>query len=348
MHKLMQNYAQPTITAQQGRSIWLAMHDDVKAQRLIAPSLLSTLGKLSILFLLLSIALALSWFQSSWLGIAAGYLALSFLMAQFAFIGHDAGHGAISEKSALNRTLGHVSMTLVTGLAFDEWIDRHRAHHRHCQEEHNDPDMAVAHVVSLTHASLAQKGAVGKLMARHQHWFIWPLSLLFAHSQRHLSQAGVLKDLRLYWVDALVLILHFSLWFALPCFVFNVPLITALLAYLIPLFILGPHLAAIFWVNHIGMPLIKNAQDFSFFEHQVVTSRSITNHSIWNRLFGGLNYQIEHHLFPQVPSHRLGKVQAIVRKHFAHHHIAYAELTWSQAIHSIASHLRNISRLAKI
>jgi fatty acid desaturase len=217
-----------------------------------------------------------------------------------------------------------------------------------CQEEHNDPDMAVVHVVSLTHASLEQKGVVGKFMAKHQHLFIWPLSLLFAHSQRHLSQVGVLKDLRQYWLDALVLILHFSLWFALPCFVFNVPLITALLVYLIPLFILGPHLAAIFWVNHIGMPLIKNAEAFSFFEHQVVTSRSITNHSMWNRLFGGLNYQIEHHLFPQVPSHKLVKVQAIVRKHFARHHIAYAEVTWLQAIHSIAVHLRNISRLTTI
>ncbi len=341
----MQTYAQPTLTTQQGRDIWLTLHDEVKAQQLIAPALLGTLSKLVLLFLLLSIALALSWFQTSWQGISLGYLALSMLMAQFAFIGHDAGHGALSHKSAVNRALGQLSMTLVTGLAFDEWITRHRAHHRHCQDEHKDPDMAVAHVVSLTQASLQQKGKFGKFMAQHQHLFIWPLSLLFAHSQRHLSQAGVLNALRRQPIDAMVLIGHFSLWFAIPYFLFDVPVTKAILAYVIPLFILGPHLAAIFWVNHIGMPIIKNTEDFSFFEHQVVTSRSITNHPIWNGLFGGLNFQTEHHLFPQVPSHKLGAVQRIVHKHFALNHITYNEVSWPQALGAIAAHLRAVPRL---
>ena len=340
----MQTYVEPKLTDQEGHTLWLSMLDDVKEQQLMAPSVARTLVKLGILFVLLGPALALSWFQNSWWGLGLGYAGLSLLMAQFAFIGHDAGHGAISGKAAINRTLGQLSMTLVTGLAYDEWIERHRAHHRFCQDEDRDPDMAVEIVVSLTEKSRGQKGAIGQFMARCQFFHIWLLSLFFAQSQRHLSQAGVVKDLHRHQLDAGVLMGHFALWFGIPCLLWDVPVLTALMAYVIPLFILGPHLAAIFWVNHIGMPLVKRVEDFSFFEHQLVTSRSITNPPAWNWLFGGLNYQIEHHLFPLVPSIRLAAVQAIVRRHLALHRIPYHGVSWWHAVKSIARHLHVIAR----
>lgn len=94
------------------------------------------------------------------------------------------------------------------------------------------------------------------------------------------------------------------------------------------------------------MPLIEKADDFSFFEHQYVTSRSISSSPLWNWFFGGLNFQIEHHLFPQVPSHRLGAVQRIVRKQFEARRITYSEVTWPQAIRSIAVHLRAVTEPA--
>jgi fatty acid desaturase len=119
-----------------------------------------------------------------------------------------------------------------------------------------------------------------------------------------------------------------------------------LLAYAIPLTLLGPYLAAIFWVNHVGMPLVRKVESFSFFEHQVVTSRTIVNPPGWNWVFGGLNFQIEHHLFPQVPSCRLPAVQAIVRVHFERNRIAYNGMPWREAVLGIARHLRQVARTA--
>ena len=340
----MQAYIQPKLTKQEGRTLWRSMLADVNGQQLVVPSSVRTLLILGLLFLLLGVALALSWSQSSRWALGATYVGLALLLAQFAFIGHDAGHGAISRRTTTNRALGQLSMTLVTGLAFDEWIERHRAHHRFCQDEDRDPDMAVDLVVSLTEQSKRQKGRVGRLMARYQAIHIWLLSLLFGHSQRHLSQAAVLGNLRRYPLDGMMLLLHFTLWFGVPRLLLDVPLVIALLAYVIPLTILGPYLAAIFWVNHVGMPLIEKVENFSFFEHQYVTSRTITNPPVWNWLFGGLNFQIEHHLFPQVPSSRLAAVQAIVRKHFADNGIAYHGVSWSAAISSVTAHLRRIAR----
>lgn len=204
--------------------------------------------------------------------------------------------------------------------------------------------MEVAFVVSLTEASKRSKSALGRLMTRTQPVHIWLLSFLFGHSQRLMSQASVLRRPHLFWLDATMLIAHFALWFGVPCGLLGVSVETALLAYLIPLTILGPYLAAIFWVNHIGMPVVRDAESFSFFEHQVVTSRTINNPPAYNWLFGGLNFQIEHHLFPQVQSSRLHAVQSIVKTHIARHRIDYHSVSWWQAIRLIASHLRQVAR----
>jgi fatty acid desaturase len=341
-----QTYVEATLSDQEGRALWLSLFDDVKDQQLNAPSLPRTLAKLALLLPLFAAALWLSWVVISWLALGIAYVALALLLAQFAFIGHDAGHGSISRRGAVNRALGQLSMTIITGLAFDEWITRHREHHQFCQDETRDPDMAVASVASLTEASVRGKSALGSFMTRTQGYHIWPLSFFFGLSQRHLSQVGVLMKLRTYRLDAAVLVAHIALWFGLPCFILGVPFSTALLAYVVPLTLLGPYLAAIFWVNHIGMPLVRKVENFSFFEHQVVTSRTITNHRAWDWLFGGLNFQIEHHLFPQVPSARLPAVQAIVQTHFARHRIAYHGVTWWQAVKLIAAHLRRVARAA--
>jgi fatty acid desaturase len=340
----MQTFAEPKLTDHEGRALWLALFEDVKRERLLAPALAANLRKLALLGALLAASLWLAWFGSSWPVAGAACAALALFLAQFAFVGHDAGHGSIGRGANVNRALGQLAMTLVTGLAFDEWIARHRRHHQYCQDEGRDPDMAVACVVSLTAGSKRRKGALGRFLTRSQPVHIWLLSFLFGHSQRHLSQAAVLASPGRYRLDAALLLAHFALWFGLPCLLLGVPLERALLAYLVPVTLLGPYLAAIFWVNHVGMPLVRQVERFSFFEHQVVTSRTIASPPALDWLFGGLNFQIEHHLFPQVPSRRLAALQAIVREHFARHRIAYHGVSWRDAVRSIASHLRAVAR----
>ncbi|MFT5590820.1 MAG: fatty acid desaturase [Bradyrhizobium sp.] len=340
----MQTTIQPKLSQQEGHAVWCSLSEDVNAQQLCASAAIPTIIRLAALCAMLGAALATAWLAapSFWL-LAGVYTAIALLLAQCAFIGHNAGHGAVSRHDRLNRVLGQVSMTLLTGLAFDEWITRHRAHHRFCQDEDQDPDLMVEFVVSLTDASQRRKTPFGRFLTRYQTTHIWLLSLLFGHSQRCLSQAAVLRNPRRYRLDSLTLLLHGVLWFGIPCGMLGVPFPLALLTYLIPLTLLGPYLAAIFWVNHMGMPLIKKVSDFSFLEHQTVTSRTIVNAPRWDWLFGGLNFQIEHHLFPKVPSHRLAAVQSIVRHHFEKQGIAYNGVSWRAAVCAIQAHLRRIA-----
>jgi fatty acid desaturase len=343
----MQASIAPRLSREQGQAVWSSVQEDIDAQALADTAATPSMIRLALLVAAISAALAIAWSptSSAWM-LGCAYLALALLLAQCAFIGHNAGHGSVSRRDGLNRGLGQLSMTLLTGLAFDEWIARHRMHHRFCQDEDRDPDLMVDLVVSLTEKSRQRKGPLGRLLTRHQTRHIWLLSLLFGHSQRHLSQLAALRDVRHHRLDAAMLLLHFTFWFGLPCLMLDVPLRLALLAYFIPLTILGPYLAAIFWVNHMGMPLVEDVAAFSFLEHQSMTSRTIVNAPRWNWLFGGLNFQIEHHLFPRVPSHRLAAVQVIVRGHFERHGIFYNGVSWRAAVGAIQSHLRKIAHAA--
>ena len=339
----MQAYIEPRFTEQEGRALWKMMLEEVKDSNLIAPSFTHSFLRLFSFCLMLSVSLYFSWTMSSILFLSISYIGIALLLAQFAFIGHNAGHGSVSKSAVVNRAIGQFCMTLVTGLTFDEWIGRHREHHKYCQDEERDPDMEVNFIVSLTEKSKQQKGSVGLFFTRYQVFHIWLLSFLFGHSQRHLSQIASLSHPRNYSLDVVMLVLHFSLWFGFPCFILDVPFIVALLTYIIPLTILGPYLAGIFWVNHLGMPLIDKVEDFSFLEHQYATSRTIINPPNLNWVFGGLNFQIEHHLFPQVPSYHLMEVQKIVKKHFEKNAIEYHGVSWMDAVRDIKMHLHKIA-----
>ena len=339
-----QNYLTPKIDSKNSRLILSSLGEDIEKHNLTKSALGESLLKIIILSSSLALSLTIAWSSNNTIILTFSYLAISILLSQFAFIGHNAGHSAICRKRTINLMLGHYCMTIITGLTFMEWSDRHGAHHDFCKDETKDPDMQVDTAVSLTRDFVQKKTNLGRFMTKYQKYHIWFLSLFFAHSQRFLSQIGTLKNIRKYWLDVVMLLLHYSVWFVLPFFVFHIDIQKIMAAYFLPLFFLGPHLAAIFWVNHIGMPLIRNVNDFSFVEHQALTSRNISNPKYLDWFFGGLNFQIEHHLFSRVPSYRLRKMQPFVRAQLTHNALTYNSVSWIQAVKSIYNHLGQVSK----
>jgi fatty acid desaturase len=349
----MQAHLTPTIDHARSREIWLAMLRQIEQAGLDRPDYRRLALKLLALTAIFGAALAVAWLglPPSWRGtigedaaLVGAIVVLALVMAQFAFCGHDAGHGSMLGTPPSNRAAGQLCMTVVLGLAFDEWIGRHRSHHQYCQNEERDPDMDVAVVVSLTRRALAGKGSLGLFCSRYQHLHIWLLAFVFGYSQRHLSQLGALRAPRRFGLDLASLALHFALWILLPRLALDVSWWRVALVYCAPVLLLGPYLAAIFWVNHIGMPLAERLSDLSFVEHQARTSRTILGPRWLDWFFGGLNYQIEHHLYPQVPACRLRSVQRLVQKRFAKERIPYNGVGFGAAVGEIASHLRAVAR----
>ena len=109
----------------------------------------------------------------------------------------------------------------------------------------------------------------------------------------------------------------------------------------------GLYLGCSFAPNHKGMPTLTDAEELDFLRRQVLTSRNVTGSRPVDWLLGGLNYQIEHHLFPNMPRPNLRHAQPLVRAFCAHHGLPYVEASlfgsYAQAIrhlHAVGTPLR--------
>ena len=91
---------------------------------------------------------------------------------------------------------------------------------------------------------------------------------------------------------------HFALYFGLLFSVLE-PL-QALLFIAVHRGLFGTYMVSIFAPNHKAMPLLERDSKVDFLRRQVLTSRNVIAHPITDFWYGGLNYQIEHHLFPSV------------------------------------------------
>jgi fatty acid desaturase len=87
----------------------------------------------------------------------------------------------------------------------------------------------------------------------------------------------------------------------------------------------GLYMGASFAPNHKGMPVLTAEDELDFLRKQVLTARNVKGGPIVDFMLGGLNYQIEHHLFPSMPRANLRKAQPIVRDFCAEREVSYMQ-----------------------
>src|SRR5690606_19409687 len=90
--------------------------------------------------------------------------------------------------------------------------------------------------------------------------------------------------------------------------------------------VLGICLGASFAPNHKGMPIVPPDARIDFLRRQVLMSRNVRGSRLVDAAMGGLNYQIEHHLFPSAPRPNLKRLRPLVRAHCARHDVPYTEV----------------------
>jgi fatty acid desaturase len=102
----------------------------------------------------------------------------------------------------------------------------------------------------------------------------------------------------------------------------------------------GVYLGMTFAPNHKGMPHPTGDEDF--LRKQVLTSRNVRSGWCTDVALGGLNYQIEHHLFPGMPTPNLRKAQPIVRQYCAEIGVAYEETGLIESYRQALRHLHEV------
>jgi fatty acid desaturase len=278
-----------------------------------------------------SILLGDSWYQL----IVAAFLAVVF--TQFGFIGHDAGHGQIFRSARANRLLGLVHGNAGIGLSYGWWIGKHTRHHAHPNDPEKDPDVESGVLVFITGGANRRRG-LAALWTRSQAFLFFPLLLLEGLNLHVASIRDLVRPgRRARWLELGLLALHAGGYLAVVLLVMSPWQALAFVAVQQGLF--GLYMGCSFAPNHKGMPSLGPAESADFLRRQVLTSRNIRGGFIVDTVFGGLNYQIEHHLFPNMPRPNLRRAQVLVREFCADHRIAYRE---TGIVRSYAEALRHL------
>ena len=130
----------------------------------------------------------------AWLIVSAALL--GFCIVQVALIGHDAGHREVFRSPARNDLLGLACWSLVAGVAFWYWNDRHNAHHGHTNDPENDPDIQGGGLLAFTEEEARDRTGWRLLALRHQGLLIWLSAGLLALWFRLEGIVHVLRELR--------------------------------------------------------------------------------------------------------------------------------------------------------
>jgi fatty acid desaturase len=277
-----------------------------------------------------------SWWQLT----VAAFLAIVF--TQLGFIGHDAGHRQIFGSKRANYVVGLLHGNLAIGLSYGWWVDKHNRHHSHPNQVGHDPDIADGPITWTPEQTGARRGA-GRVLARWQGHLFFPM-LLLEGLNLHVASIRAVPGLprRRRRAEALLLVAHASWYLSLLLTVMSP--VKALVFVAVHQGLFGVYLGCAFAPNHKGMPILDRDDKVDFLRRQVLTSRNVRGGPAVDLALGGLNYQVEHHLFPSMPMPNLRRAQPIVRSYCAEQGIPYHETGLVDSYRQALAHLRDVGR----
>ncbi|MHB1948577.1 MAG: fatty acid desaturase family protein [Gammaproteobacteria bacterium] len=266
-------------------------------------------------------------------------ISLSFAISGIGMnIAHDANHSACSRWRWVNQVL---SFTFeIIGVSSFVWRIKHnKLHHYYTNVTNIDPD--------LDHSKLIRSVPEMKLQPFHQYqaYYIWLLYLFFTFRwhltsdylyfiksfKKYMTRLPMLTKIKIISRFILGKLLSYSLYFVIPLFYY--PWWLVLSFYFCIVALVGLILAPIFDVAHINdeVLFLPANEDMTVFnhDHAILQVSTTANFGAKNRFFswyiGGLNYQIEHHLFPSTCHVHYPAISKIVRQVCQEFNIPYVK-----------------------
>jgi fatty acid desaturase len=255
------------------------------------------------------------------------------LSTSIAMVGHEGSHKSFSASPLRNALVVHFAFPLFAGLSSLYWHNKHDVlHHGHPNVDNVDPDI-MPFPFSSSRAGHARCGPKERWFQRNfQKYLFWPMSTLMTAGMRRSSLLYLVryrdKRDRAWWIEAGCTLAHYTGWVLVPSLVFG-PL-AAIALYSSMWGLVGVCLALIFAPAHMGMP-VTNGQNRDWL-HQIETTRNLELPRVVSPFFIGLDYQVEHHLFPKIPHARLPLAAKITSAWCARHGIPYESLPYPKAL----------------
>lgn len=237
-------------------------------------------------------------------------------------VGGWVGHQADHQRDNSMRALNDYYATLCTGFSPTWWSHKHNLHHLSTNEMEHDGDINLAPLLYLWTPSKEKDS--------------WNRSI------QHVYFSALYSVLQIKWQydsvkwawhhkknkELALLAVH---WFWYACLPWQVWVLGTLLA--------GTVSAWVVTSSHQAEDKLEGKRSFTkeevvkskyqihdYMLHQIITTRNIDLHSWFlNYICGGMQYQIEHHIFPRIPLYKLSTVKSLVKDYCSEHGIEYRE-----------------------
>ncbi|MFM6967226.1 MAG: fatty acid desaturase family protein [Rhodoluna sp.] len=267
---------------------------------------------------------------------------LGILAAQYGFIAHEAAHRQVFRGNKANDWLGLILANLFAGLSYGFWMKKHNQHHKVPNQIDADPDIAIR-ILSFTPESRNRKKGLERWLSERQ-GVLFPFLLFLTGFDLLLDSFAGLgrkdKNVKARLLEFGLMMVRQAAPYVAMGFIFG--WLWAIALWVFQMMIFGFFMGAAFAPNHKGMPLVPKDAKLDFFSRQVLTSRNIRGSWLKDNLMGGLNYQVEHHLFPSMARPNLRKAHAIVGEYCRQNDIPLIEMNL------IASYVVIIKYLNKV
>jgi len=284
------------------------------------------------------------YIHNSYLTLFYWCLFFSFFAVQLGGFMHDTGHRAVFKSSKINDALGYAVCTMLA-LRFRNWKVKHNMHHAHPNQEEADTDIEIPFFFTEERYRKNSQG-LRAFIRKYQAYLFYPIGSLVAFSMRITAFRDYKKNVAKEqpW-EIILFFASLFIWFVLPFLLFE-PL-KAMFIILVVNLAMGFYLMNIFAPNHKGMVEIGKGVKLSFVEQQIITARNINSHWLTDFIYMGLNYQIEHHLFPNCPRNKLKYLTPLVKKLCRTRRLGYTNVSVFESSKIILTELNSVSKLGK-
>lgn len=325
------------------------------------------------------LAVAMVYFSTNPIMHMLSALTLGLFFQQCGWLAHDCLHHQVFRKRKYGDWAGIYWGNLMQGYSVQWWKNKHNGHHAvpnlhnsTAQSQDGDPDIDTMPLLawSLKQAQSYRElradgkdSAFTKFMIRNQAMFYFPILLLARLSWLNESfktafglgsaSANAALEMKVKGLQYPILekggiIMHYMWVFALSSGFGTWSIPYSIAYFLLATCSCGIFLALVFGLGHNGMATYDADVRPDFWKLQVTTTRNVTGGHGFPQAFvdwfcGGLQYQVDHHLFPTIPRHNLKKTHGLVTSFCKEWNVRYHEADLVDGTIEVLKHLANVA-----
>mmetsp|Transcript_43983 Transcript_43983/g.71559 ORF Transcript_43983/g.71559 Transcript_43983/m.71559 type:complete len:449 (+) Transcript_43983:188-1534(+) len=325
-----------------------ALRASLQKQRMFESSKLYYAYKILSNLSIVGMGIYLIW-SSSFLPIQLlGAFLIAVFFQQSGWLAHDFLHHQVFHSRFLNNCVGLFLGNFCQGFSVHWWKLKHNTHHAVPNIIDHDPDIDTLPFLAWSRKLLCRlQNPLSRFLVRNQVFLYVPLlsfaRVLWATESFVASWYELFVPPKEYHIgyriaEAVLVTLHWA-WFITALSILG-PLKGFLFGWFITA-IAGLFLASVFVISHNGMEILDEQLDFV--HTQMYTTRDVTPNLFNNWFTGGLNYQIEHHLFPTMPRHNFRRARKQIKAFCDKHKIPFLECGFIEGSLELFRHLHDVS-----